>query len=134
VITGAIGDHGTSRSTNQAGKPSQGGSYVLLNLTRGTILLNKTALDKNIDKAFKASKLDSSTCSLQAAATGPLTIVGGTGLYTGISGTVRITLSIGFVLPRYTSGAKAGQCNSSNASTPAGSLQLVHGSGTVSFS
>ncbi len=134
LITGAIGDHGTSNSVNKAGKPNDNGNYVLLKLTQGTILLNKTVLDRKINRAFNKAQLNQATCSLSVAASNGLPIVSGTGLYTGITGNVHITVSVGFTLPRFSSGAKAGQCNSSNSATPTSSAQLVSGTGTVSFS
>jgi hypothetical protein len=134
LITGAIGDHGTSSSVNKSGKPNSNGSYVKLSLTKGTIELNKTKLDANINHAFNSAKLNSATCSLAVIASSTLPIVNGTGLYAKISGTVHITISVGLTLPRYTSGAPAGQCNLSNAAQPTAALQVVFGSGTVSFS
>ncbi len=133
LITGAIGDHGRTESANKSGKPSGNGSYVLLKLTKGTVMLNKTKLDQKVNGAFNKAKLDQATCSLSAAATGVLPVVTGTGLYTGISGSVRITVAAGFTLPRFTSGAKAGQCNTSNSAQPTDSVQIISGTGTVSF-
>jgi hypothetical protein len=134
VLTGAIGDHGTSRTVNKAGKPESNGSYVKLILTQGTILLNKSKLDAKIGRALGSAVVNSATCSVAVAASAPLPAVGGTGLYMGISGTAQITVSVGFVLPRHTSGAHAGQCNESNSAQPAASLELVYGTGTVNFS
>lgn len=133
LITGAIGDHGKTESANKSGQPRANGSYVLLKLTKGTILLNKTTLDQKINGAFNKAKLDQATCSLSAAATGVLPFVTGTGLYTGISGSVRIAIAAGFTLPRFTSGAKAGQCNTANSTQPTDSVQIISGTGTVSF-
>lgn len=133
LITGAIGDHGKNQSVTKSGKPSANGSYVLLKLTQGTILLNKTMLDQRINRAFNNAKLDAATCSLSAVASAGLPIVSGTGLYTGITGTAHITLQAGFTLPRFSSGANAGKCNTSNSAAPTASVQLVSGTGTVSF-
>jgi hypothetical protein len=134
LITGAIGDHGSTKSVNKSGRANANGSYVKLTLTKGTIELNKTKLDANINHAFGSAVVNSATCSLTVVASGTLPVVNGTGLYKGISGSVRITLSLGLTLPRYASGAHAGQCNQSNAAQPTASLQLVEGTGSVSFS
>ncbi len=134
LITGAVGDHGTSRTVNKAGKPNSNGSYVKLTLTQGTIMLNKTKLDAKIGRAFGSAVVNSATCSLGVVASGPLSVVGGTGLYKGISGTAHVTLGGGFILPRFASGPHAGQCNLSNSAQPTSSLQLVFGTGTVKFS
>lgn len=133
LVTGAVGDHGTSRSVNKSGKPAANGHYVKLSLTQGTILLNKTKLDASINRAFGAAKVNPATCSLSVVASGTLPIVSGTGHYAGVAGTVRITIGVGFILPRYTSGARAGQCNESNSAQPTASLQIVEGAGTARF-
>jgi hypothetical protein len=134
LVTGAIGDHGSTKSADKSGRPDANGSYVKLTLTKGTIELNKTKLDAKISHAFGSAVLNSATCSFAVIASSALPIVNGTGLYKGISGSVGITLSLGLILPRYASGAHAGQCNQSNAAQPSASLQVVDGTGTVSFS
>ena len=101
-----------------------------MSFTQGTILLNKTVLDQKINRAFNKAQLNQATCSLSVAASNGLPIVGGTGLYTGITGNVHITVSVGFTLPRLASG----KCNTSNSAQPTSSAQLVSGTGTVSFS
>jgi hypothetical protein len=133
VLTGAIGDRGTTRSVNKAGKPSANGNYVKLSLTQGTILVNATTLNAAANRAFGTVKVNSATCSTSVVASATLPLVSGTGHYAGIGGAVRITISVGFILPRYTSGARAGQCNESNSAQPTGSLQIVSGTGTVRF-
>ena len=60
-------------------------------------------------------------------------IIGGTGLYAGIHGTLTITESFGFVGSTYKSGAKKGQCNNSNSGVTLDELAAVHGTGTVNF-
>jgi hypothetical protein len=97
-------------------------------------VLDKTALDKKINRAFNNAKLDQATCPLSVAASGLLPITSGTGLYAGISGSVHIKVAVGFILPPFGSGAHAGQCNDSNSATPTSSAQQVSGTGTVSFS
>ncbi len=134
LITGAIGDHGTSLSVNKAGKPDSNGSYVKVTLTQGTILLNKTNLDASANRAFGSAVVNPATCSMSVVASGAVPVVAGTAIYAGISGTTHITISAGFVLPRYKSGAHAGKCNESNSAQPTASVQLVEGTGTVSFS
>jgi hypothetical protein len=133
IITGGIGDHGTGYSANAAGKRDPNGSYQDLILSKGTILLNKTKLDDAINRAYQKLVVNSATCSTQVAGSGALPIVSGTGAYTGVSGTVHISLAADFILPRYKSGKHAGKCNESNAATPTSSLQVVYGKGTVEF-
>jgi hypothetical protein len=133
LVTGAIGDHGRSQSVTQAGKPNSNGAYVKLTLSQGTLLLNKTNLDTAINKAFSKATVNSATCSLSVAASGTLPFVNGTGLYAGASGSAHVTIAAGFILPRHTSGAKAGNCNTSNSAMPVASRQIVYGTGNVSF-
>ena len=44
VITGAIADSGKSANANSSGKPTKKGTYKLLTLKKGSILLNTTQL------------------------------------------------------------------------------------------
>jgi hypothetical protein len=128
LVTGAIGDHGRSQSVTKSGAVNQNGSYVKLTLSQGTLTLNKTALDKAINRAFGKATPNSSTCSLSAAASGQLPFVSGTGLYAGATGAAHITVAVGFILPR-----KNGKCDTANSATPTASQQIVYGTGTVSF-
>lgn len=134
VITGAIGDNGTSGAVTKAGQPDAYGHYVLLSLTHGTILLDKARLDSNVARALKSLRFNSKTCSTTITASATLRVVRGTGRYKGISGELHVTVNTGFVLPRYTRGAHSGQCNKSSTSQPTASLQTVDGTGRVTFS
>jgi hypothetical protein len=133
LVTGAVGDHGTTRKVNKAGKPTANGNYVKLSLSKGTFELNVTKIDAAANRAYSRLKIDSATCSAAVVFSGPATVVSGTGLYTGIAGKAELTVSYGFILPRFTSGAHAGQCNEGNSATPAAGVQVVQGTGTVSF-
>jgi hypothetical protein len=132
VITGAIGDYGKTVNANSAGKPAKKGSYELLDLKKGTILVNATqfnAATNNASPTFSAV-----TCSGSFLASAPAQIVSGTKAYAGITGSVTLTATYGFVGPFFKSGSKKGQCNTSNnAPTPPGFFVSITGSGTVSF-
>jgi hypothetical protein len=132
-ITGAIGDFGASRTVNKSGTPSANGGYVKLTLAKGTIELNITKINAAANKAFNSAVLNSSSCSISVVFSGPAAAINGTGLYKGVSGTTHLTVSGGFILPRIVTGAHAGQCNMSNSAQPTASVQLVEGTGTVSF-
>lgn len=134
VITGAIGAHGVSGAVTKTGKPDASGHYAELSLTHGTILLDKTKLDSNVNHALKRARFNSKTCSTAVTASATIPVIRGTGGYEGISGRLHLTLSTGFVLPRYTRGAHAGQCNKSGSAQPTASLQTVDGTGRVKFS
>jgi len=133
LVTGAVGDHGRSQTVNKAGKPSSNGTYVKLTLSQGTVMLNQLKLGKAINKAFGKAVPNTATCSVSVVASATLPIVSGTGLYAGASGSAHITVAVGFLQPRYTSGAKSGQCNFSNNTAPISSRQIVYGTGTVTF-
>ena len=105
-----------------------------LSLTQGTIELNAAKLAAKVNKEFGSAVISTSTCSVGITASSAVSVVGGTGLYAGVSGSVHVTLSVGFTQPRLTTGAHAGQCNTSNAAQPTAALQVVDGTGTVHFS
>lgn len=131
VITGAIGDYGTTLTINKSGKAEANGNYVKITLQKGTFEINSTSFNakaNNLQPAFFKA-----TCSVSYAVTGQVTLFGGTGLYEGISGTMNISGTSGFILPRITSGKHKGQCNESNNVQPISQYALIAGSGTVSF-
>jgi hypothetical protein len=77
--------------------------------------------------------LNKVTCSMAASVSAPVTLLDGTGLYTGITGTLDVTISEAFILPLYTSGKDKGQCNASPTAQPLADYGSIIGSGTVSF-
>ena len=133
LVTGAVGDHGRSQTVNKAGKPSSGGTYVKLTLSQGTVMLNQLKLGMAINKAFGKAVPNTATCSVSVVASATLPIVSGTGLYANASGSAHITIAIGFIQPRYRSGARAGKCNFGNNVAPISSQQIVYGTGNVTF-
>jgi hypothetical protein len=133
LVTGAVGDHGRSQTVNKAGKPSPGGTYVKLTLSQGTVTLNQLKLGMAINQAFSKVVPDTATCSLSVVASATIPIISGTGLYANASGSANITVALGFIQPRYTSGAKSGQCNFGNNVAPVSSRQIVYGTGNVTF-
>jgi hypothetical protein len=54
-------------------------------------------------------------------------------LYTGISGTLRITQTFAAVGPPYKTGPKKGECNTSNNAQPNAFYGSITGRGTVRF-
>ena len=65
ILTGAVGDYGTVVSTTSAGKPTRKGTYRLLRLKKGTILVDITTFQKALGSSFTApTALDRTTCSL----------------------------------------------------------------------
>ena len=131
-LTGAIGDYGTSLEMTGSGAPSVSGNFVKLTLHKGTFKVNKTKLDQKSNKTNPT--LNQATCSGYLKVTAPVTVFDGTGLYQGISGSVDITITFGFVLPRFASGAHKGQCNLSNNAQPLAQWGTITGTGLVRFS
>jgi hypothetical protein len=128
VITGAIGDFGTTTNTNKAGKPNPNGNYVKIKLHRGTFMVNTVALNKKLNNLNP--HFNTATCSAAASGTGTVTLFNGTGLYAGIGGQVKVTVSFAFVGPRLA----GGKCNPSHKAKPLAQYQSIQGSGHVSFS
>jgi hypothetical protein len=96
MITGAIGDYGTSLSENARGKAVKKGPFKLLRLHKGTA---------------------------------PITIVKGTGAYTGITGSVTFTVSYGLILPK----KKSGACTEKTSTKPLATFTSFSGTGTVTL-
>ena len=131
LLTGAIGDFGTTLNIDQNGKPDPNGNYGKVTLSQGTFEVNITALKAKANKANPP--FNKATCSATISVTAPITLLDGTGLYAGITGTLRVSEQAGVIGPRITSGTKTGQCDLSNSAQPVGLLLLVHGAGTVHF-
>jgi hypothetical protein len=131
-MTGAIGDYGTSIQMTGAGKPSSSGNFVKMDLHKGTFKVNITKLNQKSNKTNPS--FNQVTCSGYLHVTDPVTAFDGTGLYQGISGSIVVTLSFGFIGPRFTSGAHKGQCNSSGNAQPLAQWGTIAGSGRVRFS
>jgi hypothetical protein len=130
MFTGAIGDYGTSESTNAAGKPTKKGAYKLLKLKKGTILVNGTTLSKALTSASPTGPTaNETTCSFAIHVTAPVTIVRGTGAYQGITGSVTITAQFAIIGPL----TKSGACTTKTSTKPLSTYSSVFGSGTVSF-
>lgn len=129
VITGAIADSGKSANVNSSGKPTKKGTYKLLSLKNGTIVLNTTQLGKDLNNPNTPPRtFNSTTCSGSFAITDPVPIVSGTKAYAGISGTVNVTVTFAFVLP-----LTKGKCNENTNANPVFSYGSISGTGTVSF-
>jgi hypothetical protein len=127
LITGAVGDYGSSSPT----KSINGKKIGLAHLTKGTIVFDLSAISAKVDKA--SPTINTATCSGSLTESAPAAVTGGSGLYSGIHGTIQITESFGFIGSDYTSGPKKGQCNMSNSSKTVAEMGTVYGSGNVSF-
>jgi hypothetical protein len=131
-ITGAIGDYGKSVKVNATGKPDPNGTYSLARLQHGAIVLNTSKLKKQIQVASERARPDLASCSLQGSTTATVPIISGTGLYAGISGSVRLKFTFAELAGRYTTGPHKGKCNLPQG--PIAQWASIIGSGTVNFS
>lgn len=131
LFTGAIGDHGQALTINKNGTPDANGNYVKVTLKHGTFEINATALNAKANRTQPVG--NSTTCSAALSVTGPVSLFDGTGLYTGITGTLNITETFAFILPRFTSGTRNGKCNESNSAQPVAQYSSITGNGAVKF-
>jgi hypothetical protein len=129
VITGAIGDYGKTFSIDRNGKTDPNGDYLKFMLQEGTFEANTVMLGNTLARVRPT--VYNTTCSGQFAGRSPVVLFDGTGRYAGISGTVNMTVTGAYLLPRYTSGKKTGQCNETTA--PIGVYISNTGSGKISF-
>jgi hypothetical protein len=120
IVTGAIGDYGTTAAS---------GNYLKVTLHRGAFELNVAKLIAK--EGGSAPKVDPVTCSGVSSVTAPAPILDGKGAYRGITGPVNVTETIAFILPRYTSGPHKNQCDDNTQ--PIDAYSPITGSGKVKF-
>jgi hypothetical protein len=125
VITGVFGDYGTTTSQDKNGKADENGSYEKFVLQQGTFVINAIPLSKVLNKVRPT--FDKRDCGAVFSGSGPVTVSDGTGSYSGIKGTLRVTATDAFILAK---GAN-GKCSQSAA--PVASYSTIVGSGHVNF-
>jgi hypothetical protein len=126
LITGAIGDYGTTISEDANGKTDPNGNFEKVTLKQGGFLVNATGLNNKLNHAKPT--INRANCSIVFSGTGPATIGNGTGAYAGITGNVAITITFGGIAPKTAKGCNFGQ----NAKI-GGAYQSITGSGSVSY-
>jgi hypothetical protein len=131
LITGAIGDYGTGVSTDKNGKADANGAFQKVTLKQGGFVVDATAFNKALNHV--SPQTNKTNCSLVFAGSGPGSLENGTGLYKGIGGTVTITATFAGIAPRFTSGAKKGQCNFAQNVQPLGAYSSITATGNVTF-
>lgn len=124
IITGAIGDHGTSTSIDKNGKPDSGGGYAKVKLTKGGFEVNAVKLNQKLNRL--QPKFNRATCSAWATGSGSVTLFNGSGLYKGIKGTLKATVTFAFI-----GQIKHGKCNMNGK--PVAQYGSIAVSGKVSF-
>jgi hypothetical protein len=127
ILTGAIGDFGAAVSVYPDGAiDPQHDSQVNLALTKGSFRISVAALDKKIVSGFSHFRPDPRTCSgvVRATATTPVVPGSGTGVYRGIGGSFRLTVTIAEIVPK-------SRCDGTGALL--GQAVITTGSGRVSL-
>jgi hypothetical protein len=123
VVTGAINDGGVGSATGvKTGKGT-------LTLSHGTIKDVPSSAFISREQDLFARTVNPPGCALVGTITGPVKIVGGTGAYAGITGTLRATYTVAAVLPKL----KNGRCNTHHKVRPIGVAIFIRASGNVSF-
>ena len=126
LITGAIADYGTAISEDKNGKVDPNGNFEKVTLKHGGFTIDASALTSAIQKQFSKEKINSN-CSFAFAGSGPSTIESGTGAYAGVSGKLKISLTVAGIAPKTKKG-----CNLNSPSTY-GAYQGATATGSVSF-
>ena len=129
VMTGTIADYGSVVSTNAKGKPTAKATYRLLELKKGTILVNIAAFNKAITAAFPHATFDKATCSVSLTVKAPITFVSGTKAYAGITGSVTMTGNLAEISAR----TKSGACTMKTTTPALATYFGLMGSGTVTL-
>ena len=132
IVAGAIGDWGTTVTIDKNGRPDEHGSYVRVTLRKGSFEIDSTALNK-ATASPRPQVASDKTCSISTSGSAPVSLFNGTGVYKGISGTLKVTLSFAGVGRRYPSGPDKGRCLHSDTAPPLAMLGSVTGRGTVHF-
>lgn len=127
IVTGAIGDYGTATSQDKDGKVDANGDYTKVVLQQGGFTINAVAFNKVLTRA--TPQVSKTNCGEVFAASGPVSVSGGTGSYVGIKGSITAKLTFVFVNPKLANG----KCNLSENANPASAYGTITGSGHVSF-
>lgn len=126
VLTGAIGDYGTSLYVDKSGKVTINGQYQKVTLQRGGFMVNTVALSQ---KALVANRhVNVATCSFHFAVTANATLSGGTGAYRGIRGVFRMTEQFAGV-----GAIESGQCTLPSSARMLALWGSITGQGAVTF-
>jgi hypothetical protein len=127
IFTGSIGDYGRDVKANAAGKATKNGTYRLLKMQKGSILVNIGPFQKAETAAFSSPTFNSANCSLSVNVSGPITVVSGSGSYSGITGSVTLTAHFAGIARR----ASNGSCTTKTTTPALATYTSIVGTGTV---
>lgn len=126
IFTGTIGDYGEALKVNAAGKPTKKSTYRLLELKKGTMLVDIAKFSAAERRA--APTVNMATCSFYGRVSGAITVVSGTGAYHGVTGSLTITALFGGIGP-----FKNGKCTTKTTTPALATYTSITGSGTVTL-
>jgi hypothetical protein len=104
VITGGIGDYGTTQLSTAAGKLDRTGNYLKFTLTHGTFLARSTNDKSHLSKW-------SPQCTITDGFSSDYVLSHGTGRYADITGSLDASKTLAEVKSKVTSGPDKGQCS-----------------------
>ena len=97
ILSGAVGDYGKARSVNPDGSVNPNHTSQLnLVLAHGSFRLSVADLDKKFVAVLAGLRVNTTTCSGTASASGSVPVVAGsgTGPYKGVHGTFVLTITL----------------------------------------
>jgi hypothetical protein len=127
LVTGSFTDFGDSLRANARGQSDSRGSYTLLVLQQGSIVVAGPALSPSAVTSGPRRRLG--TCSVSTTSNERMPVLRGTQAYTGIRGTIMVSVSSVLILPLET----GGKCMTGSRAIPLASWSTITGTGTVTI-
>jgi hypothetical protein len=121
VITGAINDAGMGSAT---GVVNADGTITL---SQGSIKVAPSSTFVSREKDFFGRAVNPPGCATSGTITGPVKIVGGTGAYAGITGTINATYTVAAIVSKL----KNGTCDTAHGARPVGVVIFISAAGSV---
>jgi hypothetical protein len=127
LLTGALGDYGTTVRTDSNGKVDPNGTFQSVHLRHGGLMIDTSGLDRSFGHI--TPQINRDNCSVSFSSSGPAKIVSGTGDYAGATGSLKLTASFAGVAPS----TKAGKCDFADDAPIFGAFQTITGSGSIAM-
>jgi hypothetical protein len=127
VITGGIGDYGTTVISTASGKPDRFGNYLKFALSHGTFLARVTPGKRHLSKW-------SAQCTITEAFSANYVLSHGTGRYAGITGSLESSARLAEVESKVASGRSKSKCPGAAKTPPHGEYTeslVAHGKVTL---
>jgi len=127
LVTGSLVDFGEALRANSDGRRDPRGSFTLLALHKGSILVGGPELSPSAPTSTAAR---SGTCAVSTTADDRIPVLRGTRNYAGITGTMTVSVSSVLILPLQ----PGGKCVTGSGAHPLASWSTITASGTVTIS